>query len=856
MPPILEIIKKANRNLHRVVLGNGMICLVKEDHAAPVVSIQIWVGTGSIHEHEYLGAGLSHYVEHMIFKGTPSRPPGRITREINDAGGAINAYTGFDRTVFYTDMPSRHWKVGVDVLADAVMHATFPEEEWQREKDVILREFAMVEDDPSRVLSRMLWSSAFVAHPYRIPIIGYLDVFNTMGRDELIAFFRRNYVPDNMIVVVAGDVGPEAVMAVLRTTFAGFKRAARAPSLLPSEPPQLAPRLTHQTGPYNISRLAWAYHTVRLSDADAPALDMLANMAGQGQSSPLVQRIVETARLAYNIDAWSYTPREPGLFGIDATFEPGKEDALIAAIQAEIERWAADGFTPEEFKKARRTLLTSTLSGLQTANGQANSAAAGEFYAADPAFTETYLQRIEDVTPESVQALVGRYLSIGNRTIAVLSPEKAAAPKPAAAAPARAAVSRHQIAPDGLTLLVREDHRLPFVNICAVCRGGLAAETESNNGITHLMAEMLLRGTRTRSAVDIARAAESLGGSISAFSDADVFGVAARCLALDLGPFMDLVADCLTQPAFPEAEMDKQKAIQIAAIAEQRDQPFYIAQEAMRQALFSGHPYRWSILGSADTVTRITRHALDVYFRKHATTGNMVLSLFGDITESTVRSIIEPRLAALTAGKRSRSTTAPAMPQLPFRAVRPFPREQSIILVGFPGVHMGDPRHDALDVLQTAVRGLSSELGDEVREKRGLAYYVGASLRADADGGWFAFYAGTRLDAVDEVQRLIAQEIERLTVRGLTAVEIARAKNQILAAYEMSLQDNMRLATACAADEMLGLGYDFMFSTPARIEAVTADAIRTAAGSILLKERQAVSVVVPEAAAKDRQNVS
>ena len=178
------------------------------------------------------------------------------------------------------------------------------------------------------------------------------------------------------------------------------------------------------------------------------------------------------------------------------------------------------------------------------------------------------------------------------------------------------------------------------------------------------------------------------------------------------------------------------------------------------------------------------------------------------------------------------------------------------ILVGFPGVHMGDPRHDALDVLQTAVRGLSSELGDEVREKRGLAYYVGASLRADADGGWFAFYAGTRLDAVDEVQRLIAQEIERLTVRGLTAVEIARAKNQILAAYEMSLQDNMRLATACAADEMLGLGYDFMFSTPARIEAVTADAIRTAAGSILLKERQAVSVVVPEAAAKDRQNVS
>ena len=236
-PSPLETLKQSNARLHRFVLDNGVICLVKEDHSAPVAAVQIWVGSGAVNEGEFLGAGLSHFVEHMIFKGTPTRPVGEITKEINDAGGEINAYTAQDRTVFHASLPGKNWKVGFDVLADAVMHATFPKNEWARERDVILREFAMGKDNPDRQVYELMSSTGYRVHPYRIPVIGYEDVFKSSTRDDLVKYFRQNYTPDNMIVVVVGDVNTADVEAHARETFNAFTRKAGQREPLPAEPP-------------------------------------------------------------------------------------------------------------------------------------------------------------------------------------------------------------------------------------------------------------------------------------------------------------------------------------------------------------------------------------------------------------------------------------------------------------------------------------------------------------------------------------------------------------------------------------------------------------------------------------------
>lgn len=419
----LAVLEKANSGLNRFVLENGMICLVKADHSAPAVSVQIWLGTGSIHEQEYLGSGLSHAIEHMIFKGTETMAPGDITRKINDAGGNINAYTTFDRTVFHTDLPAKNWQVGLNVLADAVMHASFPESEWLKEKEVIVREIAMGHDDPDRVIGKLLWRTAYVVHPCRFPVIGYEEIFRKTKRNDLTIFSRRNYVPDNSITVIVGDIDVAEAEAAVRGAFADFQRAAGASVVLPQEPAQLAPRFARKTGAYRISRLEWAYHTVPQSHPDAPALDLLAAIVGQGRSSRLVDRIKENQKLVYSISAWSYTPKEPGMFGITASFDPGKEDRTITAIQEEIDSWLNSRFSRGELEKAKRIILVSELSDLETMKGQAGSYAAGEFYAADPRFSETYLRKLGRLAPPDIQAVTRKYLHSKNKTLVVLSPD-------------------------------------------------------------------------------------------------------------------------------------------------------------------------------------------------------------------------------------------------------------------------------------------------------------------------------------------------------------------------------------------------------------------------------------------------
>lgn len=852
-PTPLEALKTSNAQLHRFVLDNGTICLVKEDHSAPVAAVQIWVGSGAVNEGEYLGAGLSHFVEHMIFKGTPTRPVGEISKQINDAGGEINAYTAQDRTVFHASLPGKNWQVGFDVLADAVMHATFPKNEWARERDVILREFAMGKDNPDRQVYELMSSTAYRVHPYRIPIIGYEEVFKSATHDDLVKYFRRNYVPDNMIVVVVGDVSAADVEAHARETFKSFTRKSGQLEPLPSEPPQIAPRFARETGAYNVSRLLWAYHSVALSDPDAAALDVLANIVGSGRSSRLVKKIKEEKKLVHEIDAWSITAKDPGVFGFSATFEPTNEAAVISAIQEEVDGWAAGGFSNEELEKAKRAVLVGELGGLQTMNGQAYSYGSGEFYAADPSFSERYLENIQGVDAGKLKDAVQRYLSSANRTLVVLSPKASAeTASPTQPAAARTNVQKVTLA-GGTPLIVREDHRLPFVFFCAALKGGLLTETETNNGITTLMSDLLTRGTVAHTAQEIAQTVERLGGSLSPFCGRNSFGLQAFCLSQDADTFMALFSDCLLNSTFPEDETEKQKLVQLSTIQQQREQPFFAAEEALRQTLFPNHPYRWTPQGSRETVQSLNRDALASHFRQQFVRSNLVFAIFGDITKEQAQQLAERYLSEIPDGPAPQFQSAQPRPALPCRSKRREPKEQTILLVGYPGVDLKDPRVDALTVIETALSGLSSDLSTAVREKRGLVYYVGAFDRPTIEPGLFALYAGTREETAGEVEKLMDAETARLAKKGLRDDEIERAKKQILAAQDMSLQDNGTLAQTCALNELYGLGYDYNFKFEERMQAVTADCVRETAASIFKPGLRAVSLVLPGKSDKGKE---
>lgn len=843
----LATLKQSNDRITRFTLDNGMTCLVKEDHAAPVVSIQIWVGSGSIHEGNLLGAGLSHYVEHMVFKGTPTRKPGEIAKTLMGFGGELNAYTSLDRTVFHTDLPSKHWKEALETLADAVINASFPEGEWGREKNVILREFSMGEDNPDRQLNECLFKTAYTVHPYRLPVIGFRDIFTAITREDLMDFYHRRYVPDNMVAVIVGDVDPAAAKAALTDNFKAFVRRPNPPAFVPAEPRQTSPRFVRETGPYNISRLAIAFHTVTLSDKDAPALDLLAAIVGGGQSSRLVQDIKETRKLVHSISAGSFTPREPGLFTIWAQLDPALETEAIQAIDGAVAAWSKSSFSKDEINKARRLMLVGQLDTLQSMHGQAASYASGQLFMQDPRSSESYLERLQAVTPADLQAVARKYLQPENRTTVVLGPvQKAKAGSLPAALNQPSNVSRI-VLPDGVPLLVREDHRLPFVHICAAFKGGVLAEDANTSGITELLSQLLIRGTAKRSAMDIAETLESLGADLSPYAGYNSFGLRGQSLAGDANTLMEVMFDCLGNSQFPTNEVEKQKTTQLASIASRQEQPMSVAADALNAAIFAGHPYRLHPSGTRDSVARLDASALREYARRQIVSGNMTLAIFGDITAKDAEALAVKHI------RRIRHDLPPARlglaphPVLPTRIEKLEPREQCIVIYGFPGIGLTDPRRDALSILEAAMGGMSSRLFETVRDKRGLAYYASTHQRIGLDSGIFTLYAGTRRDALSEVERLMAEEIARVTTQGLQPEEIERGRNMVVAEQEMKLQNNGQLAMTCALDELFGQGCNYAFTIRQRLEAVTPAQIRDAAASILQTNKLAVSVVLPKA---------
>src|SRR3954470_9856224 len=257
------------------ILPNGLTIIVQEDRSAPVASVQAWCATGSVDEHEHLGAGLSHILEHMLFKGTKTRPANAIAQKIQDVGGYINAYTSFDRTVFWIDAPKDGVAVAIDVLADAMMNSTLPAEEYAKEQEVIRREFAMGMDDPDRMAGQLLFATAYQLHPYRVPVIGHLEVFNQLSHEQLMSYYKSRYVPNNLTFVIVGDVDAEAVHTQLVGFFESYPERPLRPIYIAPEPTQLGRREANRDFATELSRLSLAWHIPEVSHRDVPALDLL-----------------------------------------------------------------------------------------------------------------------------------------------------------------------------------------------------------------------------------------------------------------------------------------------------------------------------------------------------------------------------------------------------------------------------------------------------------------------------------------------------------------------------------------------------------------------------------------------------
>jgi len=388
---------------HKWILPNGLTIIVQEDHTAPVASVQAWCATGSIYEDQHLGAGLSHILEHMLFKGTKTRSTNEIAQKIQDVGGYVNAYTSFDRTVFWIDVPKDGVSTALDILSDAMMNSTLPPEEYQKEQEVIRREFAMGMDDPDRMAGLLLFDTAYQRHPYRFPVIGELEIYNQLTQEQVMQYYKTRYVPNNLTFIVVGDVDAEKVRQQLVELFKPYPEKSLQPVFIPAEPPQLGRREVHQEFATELTHLSMAWHIPELTNPDVPALDLLSTILGDGRSSRLYRRVREEAGLAFNISAFSYTPGDPGLFGIDATVDPKKREAAEQLALRIVDEVKSAGVTAVELEKAKKITLSHHLGALTTMRGQASDIGSNWLLTRNLNFSRDYLNAVQKVTLDDIE---------------------------------------------------------------------------------------------------------------------------------------------------------------------------------------------------------------------------------------------------------------------------------------------------------------------------------------------------------------------------------------------------------------------------------------------------------------------
>ena len=828
-------------------LSNGLNVLVQPDFTAPVVSIQFWCATGSIHETPWLGAGLSHLLEHLMFKGTPTRGNSQMAQQIQDLGGHLNAYTSFDRTVYHVDLPSDNALQALEILGDAVFNSTIPADEYEKEMEVIRREFAMGRDNPDSELGKLIFQTAFIRHPYRHPVIGYLDLFNQIKRKDVIEYYHERYSPQNLSLIVVGAVVPETIFARAAELLEKHPRRKMADLFLPHEPRQHQRRELRREFPTQLSRVAQCWPISGFDHADTPALDLLATLAGGGRSSRLHQTCVEKLGLAEQLDAFAYAPADHGLFGIEARCAPDKEKPLLEEIGRQLDALRQEAPKAAEVDRAKRQSLLHQVHSQKTMSGKAGAIGRGWLYQRDPHLSTRYHEHVQAVTPEEILHVAQNYLRPERENLVSLIPQ---AGKADAVAVSREAASRP--APQLISLgakrraLYMPQHTLPLLTLRATLPGGLLSEPVGKAGLGRLASHLLVKGTRKRNAEQLAADVEQLGGSMHSDAGNNSATLSLELLSPDWKAGLDIFLEMLTETAPTEGELQIEKRKQLSLLQAEHDYPMAAARDLVRAALYPGHPYGGKNLGTAESIESISLKDVATYQTSRLLVQDLVFGVTGPTLPQEWSQISGKAVATLAKAEAAGAKFALPVLGKPVREEKVVPKEQAVMHLAYPTVPVSHPDQVSLAILDEALSDLGSRLFVRIREELGLAYFVGTSQFLGLEAGHFFFYLGTDPNKRQEIEKELLAEVANLAANGITDVEFQRARAKMQSQDKLDQQNPSQIAYAASLDELFGLGHEYGQKRRERIAALALDEVNAIAKKYFSSPNYVLATVSPK----------
>jgi len=854
-PPRLTVVTR--RRLPDAVtlaaLSNGLTVIVQENHVAPVATVRCFVkNTGSAFESQYLGAGISHLVEHLVAGGSTTRRTEKEIRDLIDRfGGATNAMTSQDMTMYYIDCPAKDVETAIDLLADWMQHARFDPTEVQREHAVVRQELADGLVQRSRVLWELFDQTMYQEHPVRHPTIGYLDPLTRLSREDLVAFYRSRYVPNNQVFVVVGDVETEKVLAAVVRQWADTPRGPETVIPMPTEPPQLTPREAVREMDGKMVEMILAWPTVELTHPDLFALDVAAAILGEGDSSRLVRRLKHEQGLVLSIRTASYTPHfVRGWFGVIATAPPEHWQQAADEILRQVDRLRDEPVSPAELQKAKKQKAAELVLDQQTVQDAADSLGRSFLATGEPLFDKHYVAGIQKVTAEQVQEAARKYLTPDRLNRVVICPP-GLAPKSAEEAKASQETPIRLVRlPNGLRVLLKRQPHKPMVNIQAAVLGGCLEETPQTAGLSALVAAMLDKGTPRMTAAQIAEFFDRIGGRFSTLGGRNTILASASVLREDFPEAAAVLAQCFLQPTFPDDQFAVVQKLALAAIARRADNPQQELMELFHASLPTSTPYHIMPGGTQETVQRLGPEDLRAYHARYFTPGNMVVTVFGDIDLDEALRIVGEHFGRL-----------PQKPAPKVEFQRPHRLEQNImqhkktskqtgmVLLAYPAPSLFEEKeYAALTVLDAIVSGYSYPGGwlHEDLRGAGLVYMVHAFLMSGPAPGYFVVLAQTAPEKIPEVLRRIRAHLDRARRGDIPEEEFQRAVQMIISLHAQENTTPAEQAQQAAVYELFGLGYEYETQFEQRIRSVRREDVAAVAQKVLQQFVQITTSPLPE----------
>jgi zinc protease len=848
------------------VLSNGLRVITLEDHSCPVISVQVWYHVGSKDENPER-QGFAHMFEHMMFRGTDRLGPTSHFDLLRKVGGNANAYTAFDQTVYHQTLPSNQLELALYLEAERMSFLKIDQESFDTERKVVEEERRLGTNQPYGTALEQALPIIFGNHPYRWSPIGQIPHLRAATVGELRDFWNRYYVPNNATLVIAGDITHDNAQSLAERYFGWIPKGEEPPRITYKEPLPNAPRnavIREENAPAPV--LGVAYRAVPMGHKDSWALQMLATIVGGGESSRLYQKLVTEQKSAVFAGGGALALEDDGLIAFGAVMAPfgANPKKVRDSIEKELAAVRDQLVTEEELTKAKNQMLKGIVTESLTVDSKASalgSAAALEGRTANVnerldairAVTREDLQRVarEYMTPEhqiSMQinrnllgAIFGKMKEEDDAEVTgqkettppivgrpgVVRPDTFPAEPPLAPLPSfdPTPIFAERKLESGLRVLIVENHELPYVTVQLGFHAG--AWTESKPGVASMTMGMLTKGTDTRTQSQIATELETYGISLGGGAGLDNANLVADCLPENLDRAMNLMADVVLNPTFPEDEFDKARTQLITGLNISSNTPAYVADREFRKRLYGSHPYARTETGEVSDVNALSRDDLASWWSTFARPDMAVIIFAGDITPERAEQLASSALGDWKAEGEKPKTTLPELPA---------PAETRIILVDRPGSvqseirvgRVGFTRHDPRYATSRVASGyfggaFNSRINETIRVKKGLTYGARGGFSSSRFAGEFSASTFTKTPSTGETVQTIFDELDRLKYEPPSEKELNDTKSYILGSFVGARETPQAVAGDVWLMESMGLSRDYFKGMMTEVSATTAE---------------------------------